>query len=98
MGRLTDHLKVNMAGNPGLDGEPRGEIPTAEVQSRADNQVRNLRYGLRGNERKPMIGLGLDMDKSASQKAYERGSLLLLPSSPSSRTNRGCARRRVASG
>lgn len=71
-GGLTDHLEVDVAGDAGLDGESGGEVPAAEVERRADDQVRDLARGLRADECEPVVRLGLDTRHVSIVSTYTR--------------------------
>lgn len=49
-----------MARNAGSDREADGEIKADEVERSANNEIRNLGYGLSTDKGKPMVGFGLE--------------------------------------
>ena len=57
--KRTDHLQVDMARDACLDREPGGEVPAAEVERRADDEVGNFGHDLRADEGDPMVCFGL---------------------------------------
>lgn len=54
-GERTDHLEVNVARDTRVDREPGSEIPAAEVDGRADDEVRDLGDDLGADESDPMV-------------------------------------------
>jgi hypothetical protein len=59
MDKLTNHLKIDMPRNASLHRQSSCEVPARKVQGSTDNEVWNLRNGLRPNESHPMVGFGL---------------------------------------
>jgi hypothetical protein len=59
-GMRTYHLKVEVATNTGFDRETGSEIKADEVERSANNEIRNLGYGLSTDKGKPMVGFGLE--------------------------------------
>ena len=48
-----------MARDPCIHREPGGEVPAAEVEGCADDEIRNLGYDLGADEGKPVVCFGL---------------------------------------
>jgi hypothetical protein len=49
-----------MSRNAGCNREADGEIETGEVERSANNEIRDLGYGLSTDKSKPMVGFGLE--------------------------------------
>lgn len=55
----TDHLEIDMARDIGVNREPGSKVPAAEVESRADDEVGDLRHSLGANKGEPVVCFGL---------------------------------------
>lgn len=52
---LTDHLQVNMPGDASLYKEIDCKVPAPEIESGADDEIRNLRDNLSSNKCYPVV-------------------------------------------
>lgn len=48
-----------MARNTSLYGEARCEVPACKIQCGTNDEIWDLRHGLRPNESQPVVGFGL---------------------------------------
>lgn len=62
--QLTDHLKIDVSRDTGLGWKTCGEIPACKVERGTNDEIWDLREGLRANEGAPVVGFGLKLSQS----------------------------------